>query len=141
VTTTAASSGNAIRAAKDSVGRCACCSASKLVRFDTGSSRLAVFASHTTSSANGSIARPRLSATLSTTGVSSTAVVSKLIPTVVRVARAATSRYSHRVEPRAARAHRLAAVSNTPAASASSDSTVIATRKPSTGAPRVTATS
>ena len=66
--------------------------ASRLVRFDTGNRRLAVFASHTASRANGSGRSPRLPVTVRTTGVRSTAVVSRLMQMVVAVPRTAISR-------------------------------------------------
>ncbi len=73
-----------------------------------------MLASHTASNANGSGANPSRVVAVSTTGVNSTAVVSRLIPMVVKVPKAAINRNNRRVEPRAARAHAPAAASNTP---------------------------
>lgn len=57
--------------------------ASRFVRFDTGSSRLAVLASQTVVIASGTAAMPTRVASASITGVSSTAVVSRLRVMVV----------------------------------------------------------
>ena len=106
------------------------------MRFETGSSRLAVFASHTVVIANGRAGSPSLDASASTTGVSSTAVVSSDSTTVQTVASTTTRSHSSGTEPRAQRAHSRAATSNSPDASASSASTVTATRKTRIGARR-----
>ena len=70
----------------------ACCplrsTASRLVRLEIGSSRLAALASHTVANANGSGGRPSSEATASETGVSITAVVSMPRVMVVTVASA-----------------------------------------------------
>ncbi len=63
--------------------------ASRFVRFDTGSSRLAVLASHTVVIASGTAAMPTPEASASITGVSSTAVVSRF--SVIVVAEANTT--------------------------------------------------
>ncbi len=110
--------------------------ASRFVRFDTGSNKLEVFASHTAAIANGIGARRNRVAIASTTGVSSTAVVSRLNTIVVSVPSSNTIANSHGVRPRAVRAARTAATSKTCAASANSATTVIATRKPRIGPTR-----
>ena len=61
--------------------------ASRLVRLDTGSSRLAVLASQTVVMASGITAIPALRARASITGVSRTAVVSRLSTVVVAAAK------------------------------------------------------
>ena len=99
-----------------------------MVRFETGSSSEAVLASHTVASANGQGAIPSRLASASTTGVSSTAVVSSDSRTVVVVPRTTTSSHSRSTEPRPPREASAAADSNTPAASASSATTVIPSR-------------
>ncbi len=62
--------------------------ASRFVRFDTGSSRLAVLASHTVVIASGTGAMPTRAASASITGVSRTAVVSRFRVIVVTEANA-----------------------------------------------------
>lgn len=59
--------------------------------MDTGSSRLAVLASHTVVIASGTVAIPTREASASITGVSSTAVVSRLRVIVVTEANATHS--------------------------------------------------
>jgi len=76
-----------IRLANSTGGSATRFAASRLVRLDTGSSRLAVFASHTVVIASGTAAMPVRSARASMTGVSSTAVVSRLSTVVVTVAK------------------------------------------------------
>jgi hypothetical protein len=93
-------------------------------------------ASQTVSSANGMAGRSSCTDNDSTTGVSSTAVVSRPSSTVVTVASSATSRNSRPVRPRASRDECSAATSNTFATSASSASTVMATRNSRIGAIR-----
>ncbi len=68
--------------------------ASRLVRLETGSSRLAVLASQTVVMASGSGAMPTRVARASMTGVSSTAVVSRLRTVVVSAAKPTQSRNS-----------------------------------------------
>src|SRR5690242_81593 len=68
--------------------------ASRLVRLDTGSSRLAVLASHTVVMASGSGLTWSLRASASMTGVSRIAVVSRLSVIVVIDANATHSRNS-----------------------------------------------
>ena len=68
--------------------------ASRLVRFDTGSSRLAVLASQIVVMASGSAAIPARAASASSTGVIRTAVVSRLSRIVVTEANATHSRNS-----------------------------------------------
>jgi len=94
-------------------------------------------ASHTAAKAKGSGSRSSCAASDSTTGVNRTAVVSRLRTIVVRVPRASTSKYSRRTLPPASRAARVAATSNSSAASDSSAKTVTATRNSRTGATRV----
>ncbi len=86
VTATLAASGAAMRAAKPAGLSATRFAASRLVRFPTGSSRLAVFASSAVVIANGSSGSPTRAAIASMIGVSSTAVVSRLRPTVVTTA-------------------------------------------------------
>ena len=57
-----------MRRAKSKVDNASRCTASRLVRLDTGSSRLAVLAIHTARSANGNGRRPSRVASDSTTG-------------------------------------------------------------------------
>ena len=105
------------------------CSASRLVRFETGSSSDAVLAIHTVVSANGSGDKPTCLARITTTGVNSTAVVSserKIVPTI---ARASTRSQSNHALPRPQRAVRSAITLNRPASAASSVTTVIAITK------------
>src|SRR6478609_9346221 len=113
------------------------CSASRLVRLDTGSSSEAVLASQTVVMAKGTGLTSSWRATAMTTGVSSTAVVSRLSTVVAPTDRATTSSHSAQVRCRPAREAQWPATSNTPAASAISATTVIATRKTSTGPTRV----
>ena len=117
-------------------GRSRRSAASRLVRLDTGSSRLAVLASQTVVIATGSGATSIRSASASMTGVSSTAVVSRLRTTVVAVANPTrrTKRYPR--WPRAAIATRAATTSKTSARAASSASTTTAARKTRIGAIR-----
>ena len=70
------------------------CSASRLVRLDTGSSIEAVLASHTVVMTNGTALRPSCRATAMTTGVSRTAVVSRLSTIVARQERSTSSSHS-----------------------------------------------
>src|SRR5437867_471620 len=65
--------------------------ASRFVRFDTGSSRLAVLASHTVVMASGTAVMPTRDASDNITGVSNTAVVSRLRVIVVIEANATHS--------------------------------------------------
>lgn len=65
-----------------------------------GSSRLAVLASHTVVSAKGRAGSPACRVTLTTTGVSSTAVVSKERKTVLSVANAASNSHKRMLYPR-----------------------------------------
>src|SRR6202049_2199742 len=76
-----------IRLANAAAGRATRFAASRLVRLDTGSSRLAVLASHTVVMASGMTAMPARRASASITGVSSTAVVSRLSTAVVVAAK------------------------------------------------------
>ena len=110
--------------------------ASRFVRLLTGSSRLAVFASHTAVIANGSGDSSRRAAKARTTGVSSTAVVSRLSRIVVSAPIPQTKTKSRPTLPPATRDTRSAACSKTSARSASSAKTVTATRNPSTGPTR-----
>ena len=74
--------------------------ANRFVRLDTGSSRLAVLASHTVVMASGAAGIPASRASASMTGVSSTAVVSRLSRTVVTAANSTHSRNSAAKLPR-----------------------------------------
>src|SRR5450432_1122691 len=85
VTAIDAIAGNHIRAANDTADKWRRLTASRLVRFDTGNNRLAVFASHTAAMANGRTDIRSCDASASTTGVSSTAVVSRLSTIVVKL--------------------------------------------------------
>src|SRR5262245_44964973 len=87
VTVTETSCTTHIRAAKSTGGRFTRSAASRLVRLDTGSSRLAVLASHTVVIASGMGAMPERTASASITGVSSTAVVSRLRTVVLTAAK------------------------------------------------------
>src|SRR5665213_3752645 len=136
VTTIAANAGNHIFAANDTADRCNRLTASRLVRFDTGSSRLAVFANHTAAIANGMTEIRSCDASASTTGVNRTAVVSRLSTIVVRLPRTTIRAKSPHVRPHHSFAARVAATSNTCAASASSATTVIATRNSRIGPTR-----
>src|SRR3954466_14760202 len=91
LTATAASWGAHIFAARPAGESGAAGPASRLVRFDTGSSRLAVLASHTVVMASGTGAIPTRVASASMTGVSSTAVVSRFSVIVVSEAKATHS--------------------------------------------------
>lgn len=101
--------------------------ASRLVRFDTGRKSEAVFASQTVANANGIGDRPFDRATATTTGVSSTAVVSRERNAVTTAAKATTASQRTMTRPRDRRASRAAAASNTPACAASSATIVTAT--------------
>src|SRR5215471_13958534 len=87
VTATDVSSAGHILAANSTVGSPTRLAASRFVRLDTGSSRLAVLASHTVVMASGIWAMPVFRARASMTGVSSTAVVSRLSTAVVKAAK------------------------------------------------------
>src|SRR5450755_3080768 len=87
VTTTEASCTGHILLANAAAGSATRFAASRLVRLDTGSSRLAVLASHTVVMASGITAIPALRARASITGVSSTAVVSRFSTVVVAAAK------------------------------------------------------
>lgn len=86
VTTIDASCGSHRRAANPVPSSPTRFAASRLVRLDTGSSRLAVLASHSVVIASGSGAMRAGPASASMTGVSSTAVVSRLSTAVVAAA-------------------------------------------------------
>src|SRR5437868_2963023 len=94
VTTRTATCGNHIRAANAGVSKATRSAASRLVRLDTGRSRLAVLANHTVVMASGSAAIRARAASASMTGVSSTAVVSKFRNTVMTDANATHSKNS-----------------------------------------------
>jgi len=102
------------------------------VRFDTGSSSEAVFASHTVVIANGRAGRSSRRAAVNTTGVSRTAVVSRDRKTVDAVASTTNPSQRTGTRPRPTRSAIRAPASNTPAASASSATIVIAARNTST---------
>src|SRR6266571_6889598 len=87
VAATDASSGRYISPAKPGAVNPRRFTASRLVRLETGSSRLAVFASHTVVIASGKGGISAGLATASITGVSSTAVVSRLSAAVVVAAK------------------------------------------------------
>ena len=115
------------------------CRARRLVRLDTGSSSEPVFASHSVVMANGSgVERRPGPATASATGVSSTAVVSRLSTPWQTTARATKSNQSTATRPRPARAAWWPATSKTPARSQISAMTVIASRKTTIGPTRST---
>jgi hypothetical protein len=95
-----------------------------------------VLASQTVASANGHGATPSCPARARTTGVSRTAVVSSESSTVVTEPSSTTSSHSQRTDPRPPRAARAAADWKTPAASASSATTVMVSRKTRIGAAR-----
>jgi hypothetical protein len=109
------------------------CSASRLVRFETGRSIDAQLASMTVVSANGSGFSRTCFAIVTTMGVRSTAVVSSDRNTVLTVATPTVSSHSIQALPRAARVLQAATTSNRPASAASSATTVIARTKSSTG--------
>src|SRR5579859_1176225 len=87
VAATEASSEGHILAANSAVGSETRPAARRFVRLETGSSRLAVLASHTVVIASGIAAMPVRTAKASITGVSRTAVVSRLSTTVVKAAK------------------------------------------------------
>lgn len=87
----AASWGSHITAARPDGESATRSAASRFVRFETGSSRLAVLASHTVVIASGTAAIPTRVASASMTGVSSTAVVSRFSVIVVSDANATHS--------------------------------------------------
>src|SRR5437588_12478974 len=87
----AANCGAHIRATKAGASSATRLAASRLVRFDTGSSRLAVLASHTVVMASGNGAILAFGASASITGVSSTAVVSRFRKIVMNEAKATQS--------------------------------------------------
>jgi hypothetical protein len=97
--------------------------ARRLVRFETGSRREAVFASHTVHIASGSADTRRALASDSMTGVSRTAVVSRLRPMVLAAAKTTHRTKSAAKLPRATIASRLATMSKSPATFVSSAST------------------
>ena len=99
------------------------------VRFDTGSSRLAVLASHTVVIASGVGGTFSARASAIITGVSRTAVVSRLSAIVVIEAKPTQSQNRARKLPRAVTATRVASASNTPATAVSSASTTTVPRK------------
>lgn len=78
------------------------CSAMRLDRLDTGSSKEAVLASHTVVRANGIAGMPSCRVMAMTTGVSSTAVVSMLSTIVQAVASATTRSHNSQVRCRPA---------------------------------------
>ena len=108
------------------------------MRLDTGSSSDAVPASQTVVKANSFGGMSSWRAIARTTGVSSTAQVSRDSTMVSPVASTTTSSHSRQTRPRARCAASRAATSNTLALSASSAMTVTAIRKTSTGAIRAT---
>jgi len=112
------------------------CWASRLVRLETGSSSEAVLASQIVVSAKGSGETPLCRASRMTTGVSSTAVVSRERNTVLATASTTTSSQSSHVRPPPSRAARAAITRNSPASAASSVTTVMPTTKSSTGQTR-----
>jgi hypothetical protein len=97
--------------------------ASRFVRFDTGSSRLAVLASHVVVIASGSGGTSSETASASITGVSSTAVVSRFRVIVVTDAKTTHRPNSAANFPPALRASRAAITLNKPACAVSSAST------------------
>ncbi|MEG8035957.1 hypothetical protein QP157_11700 [Sphingomonas sp. LR61] len=136
-TTTPATAGQAISPAKGSgPPRPIRSTASRFVRFDTGSSRDAVFASQTVVSANGIGGSPTRRASEITIGVSSTAVVSIDRNTVQSTARTTTAPHSPMVRPPPTRAATSASRSNTPASAASSATIVSPRTNPRTGRTR-----
>src|SRR5664279_5853134 len=110
VTTIDAMAGSHIFAANDTADRCRRLTASRLVRFDTGNSKLAVLANHTAAIANGMTDIRSCVASASTTGVSRTAVVSRLSTMVVRLPRTTMRAKSSQVRPRPILAARVADV-------------------------------
>ena len=110
--------------------------ASRLVRFETGSSRLAELASQTEANANGSTASPSSAASASPIGASSTAVVSMLSTQVHTVASSVNSRNSRSRLPPATRAATCALTSKSPASSHRSATTWISARNSRTGQTR-----
>ena len=106
------------------------------MRLETGSNRLAVLAIHKVVRANGTGEMPSCAAMARPTGVSRTAVVSRLRTTVHATATRTNSSHSTGVRCRPARDAQWPATSNTPAASAISATTVIATKKMRTGSTR-----
>jgi hypothetical protein len=87
---------------------------SRLARLDTGSSTLAVFASHTVVMANGIAGTPARTAVASMTGVSSTAVVSSFRKIVVGAAKTTHSTNTATLLRRARMVTRLATTSKSP---------------------------
>ena len=110
--------------------------ASKLVRFETGRKRDAVFASQTVASANGMGDTPTWTASSTTTGVTSTAVVSRERNAVLTTASRSTSIHSSQSRPRPSFASRSASAEKTPASLASSATIVMPTTNASTGRTR-----
>jgi hypothetical protein len=107
--------------------------ASRLVRLDTGSSRLAVFASQTVVMARGSAVIRARRAVASRTGVSRTAVVSRLRKIVVAVAKSTQSGNRTQVRPRPSAVRRKASTSNSWASESSLASTTTEPRNTSRG--------
>jgi len=95
-----------------------------------------VFASHTVVMAKGNGGRPARWAVASTTGVSRTAVVSRLRNAVVTAATPRKSANSAPLRPRANAVTRVATTSKNSARAASSASTITAPRKTSIGRTR-----
>src|SRR6266516_1081460 len=85
-----------MRVANAAAGSATRFAASRLVRLDTGSSRLAVLASQTVVMASGIGAMSTLSARANMTGVRSTAVVSRFSTAVVVAAKSTHSTNSAR---------------------------------------------
>lgn len=89
------SQGSVINAAKRPNDNPDAVNASRFVRFDTGNSTEPLFASRAQAYAWGRAAKPSLAAVVSTTGVSSTTVASR-VSTAVTAAAIATTRASSR---------------------------------------------
>ena len=112
------------------------CRANRFVRLDTGSHSDAVFANQTVVSAKTRARRRACTAMRTTTGVRSTAVVSRDRNAVKPTAMTTTNNHKTMVRPRASRARREATSSKTPAWEASSATTVAANAKSRTGQTR-----
>ena len=132
-----ASWGRAIWRANGSVLSPTRSAASRLVRLDTGSSRLAVLASQTVVMASGSAVILARRAVASRTGVSRTAVVSRFRKIVVAAAKSTQSGNRTQVRPRPSAVRRKASTSNSWASESSRARTMTEPRNTSRGKIRV----
>ena len=110
--------------------------ANRFVRLETGRNRDAVLASQTVLKANGRGGIFAWTASSTTTGVTSTAVVSSERKAVATEDRPRTKSHSRKTLPRPSAEMRSVTTRNSPASSTSSVTTVIATTKARTGTVR-----